>query len=179
MTSETVVAVVLQRHIMHVDRPFQQVLDGIFSGITRPDMNQLFSKLAASTTYDEFSALVYQAQGTAGLMLFQRLDLDVALALDPQDADRAGRQLVRLIAGNPVTMGEMTRNVSDAGSYVPVTILVEEMPGGSTRVAYDTVSSALAPYQDSAASQVANELDAKVLELLRRVTETSVDHAMT
>ena len=69
-------------------------------------------------------------------------------------------RLVRLIAGNPVTMGEMTRHVADAGSYAPVTILVEEMPGGATRVAYDTVARAMAPYQDPAAAQVAERLDA-------------------
>src|ERR1700678_1722035 len=79
-------------------------------------------------------------------------------------------RLVRLIAGNPVTMGEMTRHVADAGSYAPVTILVEEMPGGATRVAYDTVASAIAPYRDAAASQVAQGLDAEVLELLHQAT---------
>jgi hypothetical protein len=37
-------------------------------------------------------------------------------------------RLVRPIAGNPVTMGEMTRHVADAGSYAPVTILIQQMP---------------------------------------------------
>lgn len=58
----------------------------------------------------------------------------------------------------------------DAGSYAPVTLLIEELPGGGTRVAYDTVTSAIAPYRDAAASQVAQQLDAEVLDLLRRVT---------
>ena len=66
-------------------------------------------------------------------------------------------------------MGEMTRHVADAGSYAPVTILIQERPGG-TRVAYDTVASAIAPYHDAAASQVAQQLDAEVLGLLRQVT---------
>jgi len=38
-------------------------------------------------------------------MRFWQLDLDVALTLDPQARQQAGRRLVRLIAGNPVTMG--------------------------------------------------------------------------
>jgi hypothetical protein len=69
-----------------------------------------------------------------------------------------------------VTMGEMSRHVADAGSYVPVTILIQEMPEGLTRIAYDTVTSAIAPYHDAAASKVAERLDAEVLDLLRRVT---------
>ena len=102
-------------------------------------------------------------------MRFLQLDLDTALADDPQ-AHRDGRRLVRLIAGNPVTMGQMTRHLPDAGSYAPVTILIEELPGGGTRVAYDTVTSEIAPYGDAAASQVAERLDTEVLVLLRQAT---------
>jgi hypothetical protein len=170
MSSEQVLEVLVRRHVFDTDRPFADVLDGVFGGISQPDIGLLFSKLAASTSYEEFSSLVAQAQGSAGLMRFLQLDLDHALTLDPQAHDWAGRHLVRLIAGNPVTMGEMTRHVADAGSYAPVTILIQEMAGGGTRVAYDTVASAIAPYRDAAASQVAERLDTEVLGLLRQVT---------
>jgi hypothetical protein len=169
MASEQVLDVVVRRHMLTSERPFSDVLDGIFGGISQPDIGALFAKLAVSASYTEFSSLVRQAQGSAGLMRFLQLDLDNALALDPQ-ADQNGRRLVRLIAGNPVTMGQMTRHVPDAGSYAPVTILIEELPGGGTRVAYDSVVSAIAPYGDAAASQVAEQLDTEVLGLLRQVT---------
>jgi uncharacterized protein (DUF302 family) len=169
MASEQVLDVVVRRHVFDSDRPFQAVLDGIFGGITRPDIGPLLGKLAASTSYEQFSSLVRQVQGSAGLMLFLQLDLDAALALDPRARSKAGQRLVRLIAGNPVTMEQMTRHVPDAGSYAPVTILLQQMPGG-TRVAYDSVASALARYHDAAASQVARRLDAEVLGLLRQVT---------
>jgi uncharacterized protein (DUF302 family) len=169
MASEQVRDVLVRRHIIDSDRPFSSVLDGIFGGITRPDIGSLFSKLESSTSYEEFSSVVRQAQGSAGLVLFLQLDLDAALALDPRAGAQAGRKLVRLIAGNPVTMGQMTRHVPDAGSYAPVTILVRETQEG-TQVAYDTVASALAPYHDAAVSQVARRLDAEVLGLLRQVT---------
>ena len=168
MASEQVLDVLVRRHIINSDRPFSSVLDGIFAGISRPDIASLSSKLEASTSYEQFSSLVRQAQGSAGLMLFLQLDLDAALTLDPRARAQAAR-LVRLIAGNPVTMGQMTRHVPDAGSYAPVTVLVQEISGGS-RVAYDAVASALAPYHDAAASQVARRLDTEVLGLLRQVT---------
>ena len=170
MASEQVLDVLMRRHVFDSERPFAEVLNGIFSGISRPDIETLFGKLAASTSYEQFSSLVRQAQGSAGLMLFMQLDLDHAFTLDPQAQNQAGRRLVRLIAGNPVTMGEMTRHVADAGSYAPVTLLIQEKPGGGTRVAYDTVTSAIAPYHDAAASQVAQQLDAEVLGLLRQAT---------
>jgi uncharacterized protein (DUF302 family) len=170
MPSERVLDVPVRRHVLDSERPFSAVLDGIFGGISQPDIGLLFSKLTTATSYQEFSSLVAQAQGTAGLMVFLRLDLDEALTIDPQAPDWTGRRLVRLIAGNPVTMGEMTRHVADAGSYAPVTILIQELPDGGTRVAYDSVTSALAPYHDAAATQVAQRLDTEVLTLLRQVT---------
>jgi hypothetical protein len=81
MASQQVLDVVAARHVFDSDRPFQAVLDGIFSGITRPDIGPLLGKLAASTSYEQFSSLVRQVQGSAGLMLFLQLDLDAALAL--------------------------------------------------------------------------------------------------
>ena len=116
MASERVLDVSVHRHVFDTDRPFARVLDGIFSGISQPDIAQLFSKLAASGTYQEFSSLVEQAQGSAA-MRFLQLDLDNALSLDPEAEDWTGRRLVRLIAGNPVTMGQMTRHVPDAYTH--------------------------------------------------------------
>ena len=167
MSSEHVLEVLMRRHVFDTERPFADVLDGVFGGISQPDIELLFSKLAASTSYEEFSSLVAQAQGSAGLMRFLQLDLDHALTLDPQARDWAGRHLVRLIAGNPVTMGQMTRHIAAAGSYAPVTILIQELADGGTQVAYDTVASAIAPYGNVAASQVAQRLDTEVLTLLR------------
>ena len=170
MASEHVLEVLVRRHVIDSEQPFSGVLDGIFGGISQPDIGLLFSQLAASTSYEQFSSLVAQAQGSIGLMRFLQLDCDKALTLDPGAPDWSGRRLVRLIVGDPVTMGEMTRHVPDAGSYAPVTILIEEMPDGRTRVAYDTVASEIAPYHDAAASEVAQRLDTEVLDLLRQVT---------
>jgi hypothetical protein len=116
MASEQVPEVPMRRHVFDSERPFAAVLDGIFGGISQPDIEALFSKLAASTSYEQFSSLVQQAQGSIGLMRFLQLDCDSVLTLDPQAPDWDGRRLVRLIAGNPVTMGQMTRHVADAGS---------------------------------------------------------------
>jgi hypothetical protein len=152
-------------------------MDGIYGGISQPDIGKLFQELAASTSFEQFTSLVHQAEGSAGLMRFLELELDSALALDPQAKSSAGRRLVRLIAGNPVTMGQMTRHAPDAGSYAPVTILIQELPDGGTRVAYDSVASEIAVYNDPAATQVAEHLDTEVLDLLRQVSGLSPHQA--
>jgi hypothetical protein len=170
---EQTLEVPVRRHIIETERSFESVMDGIFDGISRPDIRSLFSDLEASTSYEQFSSLVKQAQGSAGLMQFWQLHLDVALTLDPRARHHARHRLVRLIAGNPVTMGEMTRHIADAGSYAPVTILIQELPDRRSRVAYDSVASAIAPYHHAAASKVARRLDAEVLTLLREATRAS------
>ena len=68
----------------------------------------------------------------------------------------------------------MTRHIPDAGSYAPVTILIEETPDGGTRVAYDSVASALAPYDNAAASTVA-ERDPPYLHLRLAAVTVSGD----
>jgi hypothetical protein len=168
LASEDVIEVPVRRHVFTSERPFSAVLSAVYGGISQPDIEALFRELAAATSYGQFSALVRQAQGSIGLMRFLHLDLDTVLSLDPDAPEQGGRHLVRLIAGNPVTMGQMTRHVPDAGSYAPVTILIQDLPAGGTRVAYDTVASAISPYRDAAATQVAEHLDSEVLGLLRK-----------
>ena len=173
LAAEDVLEVRVRRHVFTSERPFAEIMDGIYGGVSQPDLGSLFRQLASSTSHEQFTSLVRQAQGSVGLMRFLELKLDRALALDPQAQSTAGRGLVRVIAGNPVTMGEMTRHVPDAGSYAPVTILVQELPGGGTRLAYDSVASAIAIYDEAAATQVAENLDAEVLALLRKVSGLS------
>jgi hypothetical protein len=52
-----------------------------------------------------------------------------------------------------------------AGSYAPVTILIDERPEG-VHLSYDRMASFLAPYENSEALKVAKDLDAKVEALL-------------
>jgi hypothetical protein len=59
----------------------------------------------------------------------------------------------------------MVKHVTDAGSYAPVTILVDERPDG-VHLSYDRMASFLAPYGNAEALKVAEELDAKVEALL-------------
>jgi hypothetical protein len=59
----------------------------------------------------------------------------------------------------------MVKHVPDAGSYAPVTILIDERSDG-VHLSYDRMANFLAPYENAAALKVARELDAKVEALL-------------
>jgi uncharacterized protein (DUF302 family) len=71
-----------------------------------------------------------------------------------------------LLIGNPLIMKEMAKHVPDAGSYAPVTVLVDDRADG-VHLSYDRMASFLAAYGDRDALQVAEDLDNKVETLLR------------
>jgi uncharacterized protein (DUF302 family) len=70
------------------------------------------------------------------------------------------------VVGNPLIMKEMVKHVPDAGSYAPVTVLVDERPDG-VHVSYDKMESYLQRYGSPEALAVARSLDTKITTLLR------------
>ena len=96
-------------------------------------------------------------------MMFMELDHGAILRLET-GLDEP--KIVRLVIGNPLIMKEMARRVPDAGSYAPVTILVDERPDG-VHLSYDRMASLLAPYGNPDALAVASELDSKIEKLLQ------------
>lgn len=99
-------------------------------------------------------------------MLFAEFDLGAILR---RETNLETPKIIRLVVGNPLIMKEMVRHVPDAGSYAPVTILVDERPDG-VHVSYNKMESYLQPYGNSEALTVARNLDAKILSLLRECT---------
>jgi uncharacterized protein (DUF302 family) len=74
-------------------------------------------------------------------------------------------RIIRLVMGNPLIMKEMAKHVPDAGSYAPVTVLVDERADG-VHVSYDRMASVLAVYGNSETLAVARELDKRVEDIL-------------
>jgi uncharacterized protein (DUF302 family) len=105
---------------------------------------------------------IQKVLGPTGLMLFAEFDHG---AIVRKGTGRDTPRMIRFVIGNPLIMREMVKHVPDAGSYAPVTILIDERPEG-VHLSYDRMASLLAPYQNAAALNVARELDAKVEALL-------------
>ena len=63
-------------------------------------------------------------------------------------------------------MKEMAKHVPDAGSYAPVTVLVDERADG-VHLSYDRMASSLASYGNRDALDVARDLDKKIEDQLR------------
>ena len=91
-------------------------------------------------------------------MLFMQLDQGAVVR---KETGRDVPRIVRLLIGNPLIMKEMAKPVPSAGSYAPVTVLVDERSDG-VHLSYDRMTSLLAPYEDRDALEVAHDLDSKI-----------------
>ena len=153
-----------ERVTLTTSRKFSDVVADIERALGRPNIGELFQQIQSAETPDEVTQIVAAAAGPLQLMEFMRLDFGVMLRKDRHPIDR---NAIRFIVGNPVIMREMVRGTPDAGSYAPVTVLIDERDGG-VQLSYDRVASVLAQYGDPHALQVARDLDAKVEGLLSR-----------
>jgi len=141
---------------------FEDVTARLSQKIGHPDMTAFREGISKAQTPSELEAVVNGASSPLGLMEFARHDL--GRILRKQSGADTPKSL-RLIVGNPLIMTQLVRAVPDAGSYAPVTILIDERPDG-VRLSYDRMASVLAPYRSTEASRVARELDLKVEGLL-------------
>ena len=159
---ETILAIEIQRFSVTSSKPFEKVLAAVDAAIGHPDGGEFHRKLASTKTYAAIEKIVNEVVGVSGLMEFIRFDLGEILR--KEHGDRTPR-ILRLVIGNPLIMKQMVEHLPDAGSYAPVTILIDERPDG-VHLSYDTMASALAPYGSREASKIAHDLDQKVIAML-------------
>jgi len=148
----------VERFSLTSSRQFDEVLAAIKGAVGNPDMVDFAKTTSAARTFVELERAVLKGLGKTGLMRFMELDHGAVIR---KATGRDAPRMVRLIIGNPLIMQEMAKRVPDAGSYAPVTVLVDERPDG-VHISYDRMASLLAPYRNSEALAVARDLDEKV-----------------
>lgn len=153
----------IERFSLTSAKPLETVVSAIKAAVGQPDIVEFIKAINVSKTFAELEHTVQKSLGKTQLMLFMELDHGGILR---QETGRDLPRIVRLLIGNPLIMKEMVKFVPDAGSYAPVTILVDERPDG-THVSYDKMASLLAPYGNPEALAVARDLDLKIEKLLR------------
>jgi len=152
----------IERFSLTTSKPFDEVVAGVNAGIGHPDMAEFARSTHEARSFAELKNAVEKGLSKAGLMLFMQLDHGAVLRKE-SGSDKP--KIIRFIIGNPLIMKEMAKHVPDAGSYAPVTVLVDERPDG-VHISYDRMASLLAPYRNSEALAVARNLDEKVEALL-------------
>jgi len=155
----------VERFSVTSPRPFEAVVAALKDAIGRLDLVEFAKASKQARTFSELKAVIDRNPGKIGLMLFIELDHGAVLR---KETGHSEPKIVRLVIGNPLVMKEMAKHVPDAGSYAPVTVLVDER-GDGVHLSYDRMASLLAPYGNMDAIAVARVLDFKIEELLQSV----------
>ena len=154
----------IERFSLTCSKPFNQVVATLDAAIGHPDMAEFVRSTHEARSFAELKGAVERGLGKTGLMSFMQLDHGAVLR---KETGRDAPRIIRFVIGNPLIMKEMARHVPDAGSYAPVTVLVDERQDG-VHLSYDRMFSLLAPYGNADALQVAQDLDKKVEDLLKQ-----------
>jgi uncharacterized protein (DUF302 family) len=155
----------IERFSTTTPKPFEDVVAALKAGVGGLDLAEFARASRSPGSFAELEQVINRDMGKTGLMLF--LDFDHGAVLRKESGlDKP--KIVRLVIGNPLVMKEMAKHAPDAGSYAPVTVLVDERPDG-VHLSYDKMVSLLNPYGNTEALKVARELDLKVEKLISDV----------
>jgi uncharacterized protein (DUF302 family) len=153
----------IERFTVISSKPFDHVVAAVNAAVGHPNMAEFGRSTHEARSFAELKSAVEEGLSKAGLMLFMQLDHGAVVRKETgQDTPR----IIRLLIGNPLIMKEMAKHVPDAGSYAPVTVLVDERADG-VHLSYDRMASLIAPYENGDALDVARNLDKKVEDLLQ------------
>ncbi len=158
----TIRKVEVEQFSMTTSKPFEAVVVALEAAVGHPDIGEYFRATNGARTFAELESAVQGRLGRTGLMMFLELDQGALLR---RETGFDTPKVMRFVIGNPLIMKEMAKHVPDAGSYAPVTVLVDEQPDG-VHLYYDKMASLLAPYRNPDVLAVARDLDAKVEALL-------------
>ncbi len=153
----------IERFSVRSSKPFEMVVAALKAAVGRLDLVEFAQTSKSAGSFSELEKLIGRDLGSTGLMLFMELDHGAVLR---KETGLKKPKIERFVIGNPLIMKEWAKHVPDAGSYAPVTVLIDERDDG-VHLSYDRMASLLAPYGNADASAVALDLDAKVENLLR------------
>src|SRR5262249_16307316 len=133
----------LERFSVTSSKPFEAVASDLRASVVgRPELAEFMRATKASRTYGELEDVIREGVGRTGLILFLEMDLGEFLR---KETGLAAANIIRFLIGNPLIMKEMAKHVPDAGSYAPVTVLLDERADW-VHLTYDKMASLLAPY---------------------------------
>jgi hypothetical protein len=150
----------VRRYSLTSAKPFDKVVAAFEAALSRPNLGAFTSAMASAKTGAELLKVVQGTIGKFAFIEFVRFDLGAVLSKEGKIV-----KSLRFVIGNPLIMREMTRLVPDAGSYAPVTVLIDERADG-THLSYDLMADYLLPYENAEALRLARVLDEKVERLM-------------
>ena len=142
----------VQTRNRNLQRSIDEVVARIDAQIGHTDLQEFHQKFSCAQRSSDGN-IVDPVARPNGVVELARFDLGDVLRKE-SGSDRP--RILRIVAGSPLIM-KMVKHVPDAGSYAPITILIDERADG-VHIAYDTMVSHLAPYRNNDALHVRHEI---------------------
>jgi hypothetical protein len=115
----------IQRFSPTSSKSFETVVAAaVYAAVEHPDLNKFRRKLGSTKTYAAMEKLNREVVATIRLHGVPSHLITVRSC--EKEADEGTARMLRLVIGNPLIMKQMVEHVPDAGSYAPVTILIDE-----------------------------------------------------
>jgi uncharacterized protein (DUF302 family) len=127
----------IERFSLTTSKRFDEVIRSVNAAIGHPDMAEFGRSTHEAHSFAELKSAVEKGLSKVGLMLFIQLDHG---AIVRKETGHETPKIIRFVIGNPLIMKEMAKHVPDAGSYAPVTVLVDERADG-VHLSYDRMVS--------------------------------------
>ena len=108
-------------------RAFDAVVASLKAGVGNSILPAFANASRSHGTFAELEHVINRNMGKTGLMLFLEFYHGAVIR---KETGLEIPKIVRLVIGNPRVMKEMAKHVPDAGSYAPVTVLVDERADG-------------------------------------------------
>ena len=137
----------IERFTLTSTKPFDGIIVDLKAAVGQPDIAEFWGSTHRTQSVTELESTIQKAVGRTGLMLFAEFDHG---AIVRKGTGRDTPRIIRMVIGNPLIMRRMVQHVPDAGSYAPVTILIDERSDG-VHLSYDRMASFLATYQNAEA----------------------------
>ena len=112
----------IDRFSLTTTKTFDSVMAALDANVGHPTMPAFTNDIEAASSVAEVEEIVQRELGESGFVMFVRFDLGAAIR---KEQSPGASRSVRLLIGNPLIMKEMVTELPDAGSYAPVTVLVD------------------------------------------------------
>ena len=127
------------------------------------DIAQYQMLLKIPNSAKEVEKILHAQEGSSELMLFSTYDHGALLAIKGVLC-----KAQQYVIGNPLIAARMTEHDIRAALYAPLRVLVYADPSGNACIEYDLPSSLFGQFQNEKVTEVARELDQKLVRLVEK-----------
>jgi len=161
------ISITIEHSVVASNRSYEQLIEALEARLgVAGNTDEFVRQLAAvNASWEQVTQAIEKQLGTSGFTIFSKINHGDLLALAGKP-----RRVSQYAIGNALLALQMVEHLPEVALYAPLRLVVYEVDGGRTVVAYDRFSSLLAPYQRAEITPIAQLVEQKLEALVAEVT---------